>query len=134
MTRFDDRIVLITGAASGIGKASAIRIASEGGTVVCVDLKQEAVQEVANSIIASGGDALALACDVTDHDSVKTTVAATVEKYGKLNALCNIAGVLRFDNFLELSLDDFEKVMRVNCYGVFMMCQEAIPHLLEFPS
>ena len=131
MARFDDRVVLITGAGSGIGKASAERIASEGGTVVCVNMQQEEVQRVADAIVASGGEACALTCDVSDHQSVKHTVAATVGKYGKLNALCNIAGVLRFDNFHELTMEDFEHVMKVNCYGVFMMCQEAIPHLLE---
>jgi NAD(P)-dependent dehydrogenase (short-subunit alcohol dehydrogenase family) len=131
MARFDDRVVLITGAGSGIGKASAERIASEGGKVICVDLQQEAVQQVADAIVASGGEACALTCDVSDHQSVKDTVVAAVGKYGKLNALCNIAGVLRFDNFHEITMEDFEHVMKVNCYGVFMMCQEAIPHLLE---
>ncbi len=131
MARFDDKVVLITGAGSGIGKASAERIAGEGGKVVCVDLQQEAVQAVADSILASGSEACALTCDVSDQASVKATVAAAVEKYGKLNALCNIAGVLRFDNTHEVSMEDFDRVMKVNCYGVFMMCQEAIPHLLE---
>ena len=131
MARFDDRVVLITGAGSGIGKASAQRIASEGGTVVCVDLQEEAVQQVADEIVASGGEACALSCDVSDQQSVKVTVAAAVQRYGKLHALCNIAGVLRFDNFHELTLEDFDRIMKVNCYGVFMMCQEAIPHLLE---
>lgn len=59
MARFDDRVVLITGAGSGIGKASAERIASEGGKVVCVDMQQEAVQQVADGIVASGGEACA---------------------------------------------------------------------------
>ena len=131
MARFDDRVVLITGAGSGIGKASAQRIASEGGTVVCVDLQQDAVQQVADDIVAAGGKACALACDVSDQQSVQETVAATVERYGELHALCNIAGVLRFDNFHDLSLEDFDRVMQVNCYGVFMMCQAAIPHLLK---
>ncbi len=131
MGRFDDKVVLITGAGSGIGKASAERIAGEGGKIVCVDLQQEAVQEVAESIVASGGEACAITCDVSDQESVKATVAAAVEKYGKLNALCNIAGMLRFDHTHEVSMEDFERVMQVNCYGVFMMCQEAIPHLLE---
>lgn len=131
MGRFDDRVVLITGAGSGIGKASALRISSEGGTVVCVDINTEQVEVVADSIVASGGEAIALSCDVSDQDSVRATVAAAVEKYGKLNALCNIAGILRFDNTLDLSLQDFDRVMKVNCYSVLMMCQEAIPHLLE---
>ena len=131
MARFDDKVVLITGAASGIGKASAERIASEGGKVVCVDLKVEAVQEVADAIVASGGEACAMACDVTDQAAVNATVSATIEKYGKLNALCNIAGMLRFDHTHEVKMEDFERVMQVNCYGLFMMCQAAIPHLLE---
>lgn len=131
MARFDDKVVLITGAGSGIGKASAERIASEGGSVVCVDLQAEAVQAVVDAIIASGGEACALTCDVSDQASVTATVAAAVEKYGKLNALCNIAGVLRFDNTHEVSMEDFDRVMKVNCYGLFMMCQAAIPHLLE---
>jgi NAD(P)-dependent dehydrogenase (short-subunit alcohol dehydrogenase family) len=131
MARFDNKVVLITGAGSGIGKASAERIASEGGTVVCVDLQAEAVQAVADAIVASGGEACAFTCDVSDQASVKATVAAAVEKYGKLDALCNIAGILRFDNTHEVSMEDFDRVMKVNCYGLFMMCQEAIPHLLE---
>ena len=70
-------------------------------------------------------------CDITDQDQVKATVAATVDQHGKLNALCNIAGALRFDNTLEVNMDDFDQIMRINCYGTFMMCQAAIPHLLE---
>lgn len=131
MARFDDKVVLITGAASGIGKASAERIAGEGGKVVCVDLKVAAVQKVADAIEASGGEACAMACDVTDQVAVNATVSATIEKYGKLNALCNIAGMLRFDHTHEVKMEDFERVMQVNCYGLFMMCQASIPHLLE---
>lgn len=98
MARFDEKVVLITGAASSIGRASAERIASEGGKVVCVDLQEKAVQGVADGILAAGGEACAVVCDVTDLAAVNATVAATVEKYGKLNALCNIAGILHFDH------------------------------------
>ena len=131
MSRYTDKVVLVTGAASGIGKASAERIAGEGGKVVCVDRQAEAVEETAAGIIASGGEAMAFVCDVTDQDSINATVAATIEKCGKLNALCNVAGVLRFDHTLELSREDFYFVMNVNARGAFMMCQAAIPHLLE---
>jgi NAD(P)-dependent dehydrogenase (short-subunit alcohol dehydrogenase family) len=131
MARYTDKVVLITGAASGIGKASAVRIASEGGKIVCVDRQQEAVENVAAEITAAGGEAIAIACDVTDQDAVNATVAKTIATYGKLNALCNIAGVLRFDHTLELKMADFDFVMNVNARGPFMMCQAAIPHLLE---
>ena len=100
-------------------------------SAMMADLQEEAVQQVADEIVASGGEACALSCDVSDQQSVRETVAATVERYGELHALCNIAGVLRFDNFHDLSLEDFDRVMQVNCYGVFMMCQAAIPHLLK---
>lgn len=131
MARFNDRVVLITGAASGIGKASALRIAGEGGKVVCVDRQQDVLQDVVNSIIESGGEACALTCDVTEQASVIATVDAAVEKYGKLNALCNIAGILRFDHTHEVKMEDFDHIMNVNCRGTFMMCQAAIPHLLK---
>jgi NAD(P)-dependent dehydrogenase (short-subunit alcohol dehydrogenase family) len=131
MARFEDKIILITGAASGIGRASALRIASEGGTVVCVDLQEEAVREVTDSIAEAGGKAIAMSCDVTDEAAIKATVAATIERYGKLNALCNIAGALRFDHTLDANMDGFRQMMEINCYGTFMMCQAAIPHLLE---
>ena len=131
MARFEDKVVLITGAASGIGKASAERIASESGTVICVDRDAAAVQQTARDIVDSGGKAEALVCDITDQDQVKANVAAAVAQHGKLNALCNIAGALRFDNTLEVNMDDFEQIMRINCFGTFMMCQAAIPHLLE---
>lgn len=131
MARFDDKVVLITGAASGIGKASAERISSEGGTVVCVDHQEQAVRETADTIVQSGGKAIALVCDITDQAAVKASVATTVDQYGKLNALCNIAGALRFDNTLEAKMEDFEQIMRINCFGTFMMCQAAIPHLLD---
>ncbi len=129
MSRYTDKVVLITGAASGIGKASAERIASEGGKIICVDKQHETVEQVAADIITTGGDAFAIACDVTDQASVKATVEAAIENYGKLNALCNIAGVLRFDHTLKLKMEDFDFVMNVNARGAFMMCQAAIPHL-----
>lgn len=131
MSRFQDKVVLITGAASGIGRASAERIASEGGTIACVDLNAESLQETVNSIRQAGGHADAFICDITDEQAVNNTVAAVIEKYGKLNALCNVAGILRFDHTHELDMTDFERVMQVNCYGVVMMCKSAIPHLLK---
>jgi NAD(P)-dependent dehydrogenase (short-subunit alcohol dehydrogenase family) len=131
MSRFEDKVVLITGAASGIGKASAERIASEGGTVICVDLNAESLQLVVEGIRLAGGVADALVCDITDQSQVTATVSAVIEKHGKLDALCNIAGILEFGHSHEVKMADFDRVMKVNCYGLFMMCQAAIPHLLN---
>lgn len=131
MARFDEKIVLITGAASGIGRASALRIASEGGTVVCVDFNEQALNETVSTITEAGNKAFAITCDVTNEESVEATVAKTIEKFGKLNALCNIAGILRFDHTHEMDMKDFDRVMQVNCYGLIMMTKACIPHLLE---
>ncbi len=131
MNRFENRIVLITGAASGIGEASALRIAQEGGSVICADMDVEGVEQTVSEIGKNGGEAIALACDVSDQDSVNKTVERGVEKYGKLNALCNIAGILRFDKTLEAKMEDFDRIIKVNLNGTFMMCQAALPHLIE---
>ncbi len=131
MNRFENRAVLVTGAASGIGKASALRIAAEGGSVACADIEMAAVEETAREIVDAGGEAFAMACDISDQGACRSSVESTVEKYGKLNALCNIAGILRFDNMLELEMEDFDRIIAVNLRGTFMMCQAALPHLIE---
>ena len=131
MKRFEDLVVLVTGAASGIGKASALRIADEGGAIACVDLDLPGARATAEEIEKAGGQALALGCDVSDPGAVRETVERAVERFGGLDALCNIAGILRFDNLLDLSPEDFDRVLAVNLRGTFLMCQAALPHLIE---
>jgi NAD(P)-dependent dehydrogenase (short-subunit alcohol dehydrogenase family) len=130
MNRFEDRVILITGAASGIGRASAIRLAQEGGKIVCVDIQQEAVEETAAEI-RKNGEALALVCDVSEPESVNETVSKAVSHFGKLNGLCNIAGILAFENTVDVTLEDWNRIIAVNLTGTFLMCQAALPHLLE---
>jgi NAD(P)-dependent dehydrogenase (short-subunit alcohol dehydrogenase family) len=131
MQRFENKVVLITGAASGIGQASAYRIAEEGGKVACLDIAIDAAEKTAAAIRDNGGDAIALACDISNCDSIKTGVASVVEHYGQLDALCNIAGMLRFDKTEEVSLEDWNRILAVNLTGTFFMCQAALPHLVE---
>ena len=131
MNRFEDRVLLVTGAASGIGRASAIRMAQEGGKIVCVDIQQGAVNETADEIRKINGEALALICDVSDPGSVKKTVTKAVSHFGELNGLCNIAGILAFENTADVKLADWNRIIAVNLTGTFLMCQAALPHLLE---
>ena len=131
MRRLEDKVALVTGAASGIGRATAVRLAEEGARVVCVDVQAEAVEETAKALQARGGDSRAWVCDVTDPDAIRSTVEGTVESYGDLHALCNIAGILQFSNTHDVALDDWNRILAVNLTGTFLMCRAAIPHLLR---
>jgi meso-butanediol dehydrogenase / (S,S)-butanediol dehydrogenase / diacetyl reductase len=130
MRRFDDRVVLITGAASGIGRATAERLAGEGAVLFCVDLQREPVEELVGALRGTGTTAEAHVCDVSDDAQVDATVAACVARFGKLDVLCNVAGILRFDHAHEIRTADWNKVMAVNVNGTFFMCRAALPHLL----
>lgn len=130
MRRFDEKVVLVTGAASGIGRACVERMAGEGARVACVDVQSEAVEETARLARAQGSQALAWVCDVSDPASVHTCVDKVVAEFGRLDSLCNIAGILHFDNTHELALAKWHQVLAVNLTGTFLMCQAALPHLL----
>jgi NAD(P)-dependent dehydrogenase (short-subunit alcohol dehydrogenase family) len=102
MQRFMGKVVLVTGAGSGIGKASALRLAAEGGSIFCVDLNREAVESTATEIAAEGGVATPWVCDVGNEASVQEAVEACIEGYGSLYGVVNMAGILRFDDTEEL--------------------------------
>jgi NAD(P)-dependent dehydrogenase (short-subunit alcohol dehydrogenase family) len=131
MKRFTGKVTLVTGAASGIGQATAIRLASEGADVACVDLSKDALGDTAGKLEAFGGKVALFACDISDESSVDATVRHAVERLGKLDVLCNIAGILRADHTHELTLPDWSKIIGVNLTGTFLMCRAAIPHLLR---
>lgn len=130
MQRFADRVVMVTGAGSGIGQAAAQRIAAEGGAVYCLDLNGQAVEDTVAGISAAGGNALGAACDISREEDVRACVAACVEHYGSLYALVNMAGVLRFDDTEQLDLGSWQKVIDVNLTGTMLLCREVLPHLV----
>ncbi|TXS96265.1 SDR family oxidoreductase [Parahaliea maris] len=131
MQRFDNKVVLVTGAGSGIGQGSALRIAAEGGHVFCVDLDQAGLETTVAMIREAGGEATGHSCDVSDEQQVKDCVSACVAHYGSLYALVNMAGILRFDDTREIELDKWQKVLDVNLTGAMLFCREALPHLIE---
>lgn len=130
MRRFENKVVLVTGAASGIGRAAALRMAEEGAALFCADLQEKAVQETAEWAVEQGGEAEACVCDVSRPEDVSACVSACIERFGRLDSLCNIAGFLRMDNFHELALEDWNRVLAINLTGTMLMCQAALPHLL----
>jgi NAD(P)-dependent dehydrogenase (short-subunit alcohol dehydrogenase family) len=129
--RFRDRTILVTGAGSGIGRAAARRMAEEGGRMVCADIDAAAAEQTAATIRDDGGDASAAHCDVSDPGSVAATVAQTLARNGRLHALINVAGTGHFQRTHEETLEGWNRVLAVNLTGTFLMCREALPHLLE---
>ncbi len=131
MLRFKGKTVIVTGAATGIGQATALRLGEEGASVACIDIDAAAAEQTAQAISAAGGKALALQCDVSHESAVQSVVSQVVERLEKLDVLCNIAGILRSDHTHELKLEDWQRVLAVNLTGTFLMCRAAIPHLLK---
>ena len=131
MSRFEGKVALITGAASGIGRASAVRLASEGASVFLVDLDEAGIAETARQIEEAGGQAATSLCDVTDETSCSAVVAKTVETFGRLDVLCNIAGICVFDHSEDFEPDTWDKVLAVNLSGPFYLSRAALPHLFE---
>lgn len=131
MDRFTDRNVIITGAANGIGRATCLRIASEGGRIVAVDIDEAGLTETVALVEKQGGKALSLVCDLADADAIRATVEEAVQKVGEIHALCNIAGILETGHSHEYPLENWERILRINLTGTFLMCQAAIPHLLK---
>src|SRR4051794_27904007 len=110
MQRFEQKVVLVTGAASGIGRATVERLAAEGATVACLDVQADAVEEVAAAAREAGADARAWVCDVADEASVDRVVAEVVEADGRLDVLCNIAGIMRTGHSHEIPREQWDLV------------------------
>jgi len=130
MQRFAGKVVLITGAASGIGRASAERIAEEGGSIAAVDVDEACLRETVDTLRAQDFMVEGFPCDVSQPDQVQATVAAVMERFGKLDALCNVAGILRVGHSHEVTLTQWNQILGINLTGTFLMCQAAIPHLI----
>jgi len=128
------RSILVTGGASGMGRAAAHLLARDGASVTVVDRAADAAGDVAREISDGGGTALAAPADVGNEDEVEAAVAAAVDAFGGLDGVLTSAGVFHGDDLRplgEVELDDFLFVLRVNLVGTFLAIKHALPHLVE---
>jgi NAD(P)-dependent dehydrogenase (short-subunit alcohol dehydrogenase family) len=130
MACFDNQIAVVTGASSGLGRATAQRLAAEGATVALVDLNAEAGEESAEEIRSGGGTARFYSIDVTNWTSVESAIAAVVADFGAPSVLVNCAAIGKFVRSELESQDNWEQIIGVNLTGTFLMCRSVLPGML----
>jgi NAD(P)-dependent dehydrogenase (short-subunit alcohol dehydrogenase family) len=130
--RLANKVALITGAGSGMGKAAALLFASEGAAVAAVDVNEAAALEVAKEITGRGGKAFGMRADVANPADAEAMVEETVKRFGKLNVLYNNAGIEGEANLTaRYSVEGFDHVIGINLRGVFLGMKYAIPHMIK---
>jgi dihydroanticapsin dehydrogenase len=129
--RVADRVAIVTGAGSGIGRASAIRLAQEGAKVVCVDINESAAKECADEINKSSGSTYAVKCDISDSTACSKVVSDCVDKFGSVDILVNNAGVNLPGVFHEVSDETILKTLSVNVMGAMYLSRAAIKYMLK---
>lgn len=124
-------VALVTGASSGIGQATASRLAADGATVVLVARRHDRIDVLAKEIADQSGQAVALPADLTDADAAAEVVATTVERLGRLDILVNAAGVMLTGDSAQAPLADWQRMVDINLKGLLYVTKAALPHLVE---
>ena len=132
---FQGKVIVVTGAASGIGLETAKLLASKGAKVSLADVQGKELREAATDIESSGGTVMTTVVDISKRAQVEEWIAQTVQKFGRINGAANLAGVIgKFNNISsveEIDDDDFDFIMKVNVYGLLNCMRAQIPHMEE---
>ena len=131
MGRFDGKVALITGAASGMGRAVSIRLAAEGAEVFAVDVNDDGLAETASVIVGSEGRIETQHCDLSSVADCRAAAAGCVDTLGRIDVLGNIAGLSWQDRVADVTEEGWDRMFDVNVKGMFFLTQAALPHLLE---
>ena len=129
--KLDGKVALITGAAGGIGRSIAQRLAREGAHVALADIRTEQLTDIAQAIESHNREALKIAVDVTQIDQVSKMINAVTERFGRIDIFFNNAGIIRVQNFLDVTETEWDQVIDVNLKGVFLCGQAVAKHMLE---
>jgi NAD(P)-dependent dehydrogenase (short-subunit alcohol dehydrogenase family) len=129
--RFEGKLVVVTGASSGIGKATSEAFAREGAKVALVARRGEILEETVASIASAGGTAMAVSADVTREEDRKTLIDSVVSAWGGLDVVVNAAGIIGFGTIENTTLEDWQEMFDINVVSVFRLTQLALPHLIE---
>lgn len=126
--RFTDKICVITGGGSGIGKAICLRLATEGGKVVVIDI-QDSGQQTADEIVERNGQSIFIKTDVSQGNEVEAAIGRTVQLWGKIDVLVNNAAIMTFKPIRELTEEEWDQVMAVNMKSAFLFCKYSLPYM-----
>ena len=128
---FKDKVIILTGAAGGIGSVTAQLFSQKGATVVLVDLDQSVLNKKVIEIKNEGGQAVGIAIDASDENSVKSAVASTLKQFGKIDVLVNGVGICKTIPILDIEVKEWDRFMAINLRSVFLFSKEVFRHMLE---
>ena len=125
------KAALVTGAASGLGRSTALKLAEAGANLCLADVNLEGLEETARLAAEKGVEAVVYAVDLSDPGTCRETVNAAAARFGRLDALCNVAGIIKMANSHEMAESDYLRTIAINLNAPFFLSQAAIPHLLQ---